>query len=176
MTLLTTTSETSLQRASKRMGFFALCVAALFAGACSSGGGGEDEAASTETEMTEEVDEVEDMSPRVYFIEPADEARVTSPVTLKFGLDNYIVEPIEDPLVVHPGAGHMHIGVDTECLPAGTIIPSTDPWVHFGDGSMEIEMQLPPGEHTLVLQVGDGEHRTLDEPGLCATLMLMVEE
>lgn len=174
MHLSTTNPEILLQHGLKRFGAFALCATVLVAGACSSGGGNEEPA--EETEMVEEVEVEEDMSPQAYFIEPSDEDRVTSPVTLKFGLDNYIVEPIEDPLVVHPGRGHMHIGVDTECLPPGTIIPSADPWVHFGDGSMEIEMQLPPGDHTLVLQVGDGEHRTLDEPGLCTSVMVTVVE
>jgi hypothetical protein len=36
-------------------------------------------------------------------------------------------------------------------------------------------MQLPPGQHTLTIQIGDGEHRTLDEPGLCQTITVTVE-
>ena len=33
-----------------------------------------------------------------------------------------------------PGMGHHHVGVDTDCLPPGTVIPKAAPWVHFGKG------------------------------------------
>jgi hypothetical protein len=112
---------------------------------------------------------------RIFFIEPADGATVTSPVKIVFGAENFIIEKRVEG-VINPGAGHHHIGLDTQCLPPGEIIPSAAPWVHFGDGSSTIEFQLPPGEHHLVAQVGDGEHRTLDEPGLCAELHLNVVE
>ena len=112
-------------------------------------------------------------APRVWFIQPEQGAVVTSPVAFEFGSENITLEPKGD---VHPGAGHHHIGVDTECLPVGELIPEADPWVHFGDGSAVIEMQLTPGEHTLALQLGDGEHRTLDEPGLCETITITVKE
>ena len=79
-------------------------------------------------------------------------------------------------MTFHAGAGHHHIGINTECLPAGEAIPEADPWVHFGDGSAIIEMQLEPGEHTFTIQLGDGEHVTLDEPGLCASITITVGE
>ena len=56
------------------------------------------------------------------------------------------------------------------------MIPTADPWIHFGDGSDSIEIELTPGEHYLCLQIGDGEHRTLDEPGLSQYIMVHVEE
>jgi hypothetical protein len=112
---------------------------------------------------------------RIFFIEPANGATVTSPVKIIFGAENFIIEKRVEG-VVNPGAGHHHIGLDTDCLPAGEVIPSAAPWVHFGDGSSTIEFQLPPGQHRLVAQVGDGDHRTLDEPGLCAEIQLNVVE
>ena len=112
---------------------------------------------------------------RIFFVEPANGATVTSPVKIVFGAENFIIEKRVEG-VVNPGAGHHHIGLDTQCLPAGEIIPTAAPWVHFGDGSSTIEFQLPPGEHHLVAQVGDGDHRTLAEPGLCAELHLIVVE
>ena len=149
-------------------------LATVFAISCSSGGGGE-EAAEPEPAAAAEPEPEADMggAPRVWFISPEDGATVTSPVAFEFGSENINIEPKGE---VHAGAGHHHIGVNTECLPAGEIIPEADPWVHFGDGSSVIEMQLPPGEHTLVLQLGDGEHRTLDEPGLCTVITVNVEE
>jgi len=54
------------------------------------------------------------------------------------------------------------------------VIPKAAPWVHFGDGKNEIDMQLPPGKHTLVLQIGDDKHTTL--PGLCSTITVTVSQ
>ena len=139
------------------------------------GGGGDSEEEAVEDEVMEEAveDEVTEGAPRIFFIEPADGATVTSPVTFTFGYENFIIEPKGD---IHEGAGHHHIAIDTECLPPGEAIPEADPWVHFGDGSATMEMQLPAGEQTLTIQIGDGEHVTLDEPGLCQTITITVEE
>ena len=71
------------------------------------------------------------------------------------------------------GMVHHHVGIDTECLPVGELIPRADPWVHFGDGSNRFETLLEVGRHTLTLQVGDDEHRTQD--GLCTTISITVE-
>jgi len=154
-------------------------------------GGGEEEAeeaeeagheADMEHAVAEEPAEMAESSdaemegsdaPRVWFITPEDGATVTSPVAFEFGSENITIEPKGD---VHAGAGHHHIGINTECLPAGEAIPEADPWVHFGDGSAMIEMQLEPGEHTLTIQIGDGEHVTLDEPGLCTSVTITVSE
>lgn len=113
--------------------------------------------------------------PRVYFVEPQDGATVTSPVHVEFGAENFTIEPAGEG-EVHPGAGHYHVGVDTDCLEPGVVIPKAAPWVHLGDGSDSMDMQLPPGEHTLTLQVGDGEHRTLEAEGLCQTITVNVVE
>ena len=115
-------------------------------------------------------------SPRVFFIEPADGATVKSPVKLKFGIAGYEISPVPagDVTTVRPGMGHHHVGVDTECLPPGTVIPKAAPWVHFGNGSSEIDMQLPPGQHKLALEIGDDKHTTI--PGLCSTITVNVIE
>jgi len=123
---------------------------------------------SSDTEMEESSD-----APRVWFITPEDGATVTSPVAFEFGSENITIEPKGD---IHEGAGHHHLGLNTECLPAGEAIPEADPWVHFGDGSAMIEMQLEPGEHTITIQIGDGEHVTLDEAGLCTSVTITVSE
>jgi hypothetical protein len=54
------------------------------------------------------------------------------------------------------------------------VIPKADPWIHFGDGKNEIEVQLSPGQHKLALQSGDDMHRTID--GLCETINVTVVE
>ena len=115
--------------------------------------------------------------PRVFFIEPKNGATVTSPVHLKFGIANYQIEavPQGDVKTSRPGVGHYHIGIDQNCLPAGTtIVKGTPSWVHFGDGKSEIDMQLPPGRHKLALEIGDDLHMT--RAGLCTTIAVDVSK
>lgn len=113
---------------------------------------------------------------RVFFVEPADGATVKSPVHLKFGSENFqiMAVPAGDVTAARPGMGHYHVGLDTECLPEGTAIQKAAPWVHFGKGDAEMDMQLPPGQHKLTLQIGDDQHKTLS--GLCSTITVNVTE
>lgn len=108
--------------------------------------------------------------PRVFFVEPQDGATVKSTVHLRFGVENFMIMAVPpDPVnAVRQGMGHHHVGVDTDCLPPGTEIPKANPWVHFGKGDNEIDMQLTPGPHKLTLAIGDDKHTTI--PGLCSTI------
>jgi hypothetical protein len=115
-------------------------------------------------------------SPRVFFVEPTDGATVKSPVKLRFGIENYELAavPQGDITAARPGMGHHHVGVDTECLPAGTVIPKANPWVHHGGAQTEMDMQLTPGKHRLTLQLGDDTHATV--AGLCSSVTVNVVE
>ena len=110
---------------------------------------------------------------RVFFVEPQDGATVTSPVAMTFGAENFAIEPVGEG-DIHQGAGHYHIGVNTECFEPGVIIPTAAPWIHFGDGTSVIDIQLPTGEATLCLQIGDGEHRTLEGDGMSQVITIEV--
>lgn len=145
---------------------------ALSLGGC----GGGDSSQPPPTTAPAAPAEEKSTEPRVFFISPEDGAEVTSPVKFEFGAENLEVEPIQDPLVVEPGVIHYHIGYDTDCLPPGEVIPSADPWVHFGDGSSVFETMLDPGTYELVLQAGDGEHRTLEGDGYCQKISITVVE
>ena len=103
-------------------------------------------------------------------------ATVTSPVRLEFGAQDFRIAavPAEAVTETRPDLGHHHIGIDTECLPAGAEIPRAAPWVHFGDGKNVIEAQLTPGPHRLAVQAGDDMHRTL--PGMCEVINVTVQE
>src|SRR5688500_3697495 len=85
--------------------------------------------------------------PRVFFVEPQDGATVKSPVRLRFGIENYEIAPVPEGTVTtaRTGMGHHHVGVDTDCLPPGTVIPKAAPWIHFGKVDAEIDMQFTPG-------------------------------
>lgn len=113
---------------------------------------------------------------RVFFVEPADGATVKSPVHLKFGIQGEEISPVPagDVTSARPGMGHHHVGVDTDCLPPGTAIPKASPWVHFGKGDAEMDMQLPPGQHKLTLELGDDMH--MAQPGMCSTITVNVTQ
>ena len=116
---------------------------------------------------------------RVFFVEPKNGSTVKSPVKARFGLEGYELAPVpKDPITpdqVRAGMGHHHLGIDMECLPAGTeIVKGTPSWVHFGTGATEIDVQLEPGEHKLTLQLGDDLHRTVE--GFCETITVNVQK
>jgi hypothetical protein len=113
--------------------------------------------------------------PRVYFVAPQEGATVTSPVRLRFGIEGYEIGAVPANVEkARPGLGHHHVAIDSDCLPPGTVIPKAAPWVHFGDGKNEIDMQLPPGSHRLTLQLGDDAHTTIE--GLCASINVTVAQ
>ena len=62
--------------------------------------------------------------PRVLFVEPENGATVTSPVHLKFGVQNFEISPVPpgDVTTARPGVGHYHIGIDQSCLARGKAI------------------------------------------------------
>jgi len=115
--------------------------------------------------------------PRIFFVEPKNNATVKSPVHLKFGIENYKIAavPEGDVKTARPGVGHYHVGVEQDCLkPGATIVKGTPQWVHLGKGDTEMDMQLTPGKHKLSLQLGDDLHNTV--PGLCSTITVNVTQ
>ncbi|MAG71651.1 MAG: DUF4399 domain-containing protein [Vicinamibacterales bacterium] len=111
--------------------------------------------------------------PRVFFLEPRDGAIVSSPVTFRFGAENFRIEAVAH-RQGRDGAGHYQLGVDAECLPPGVIVPDGQPWIHFPDATSEIVVQLEPGPHRFCRQPGDSEHRTLPGDGLAAAIRITV--
>ncbi len=113
---------------------------------------------------------------RVFFVEPKDNATVTSPLKMKFGSEGIEIAAVPKGEVTktRPGVAHYHVGIDEACLPAGkAIVKGTPSWVHFGDGSNVFESQLTPGKHKLALQLGDDLHVTM--PGTCTVITVNVK-
>lgn len=120
---------------------------------------------------------------RVYFVEPKDGATVPALTKFVFATDNYQISPVPaDAKEARPNMGHFHLGVDTDCLPAGTTIPKAEAgakqgtagqWIHFGTGSNNIEMSLTPGPHKFAVEVGDDLHRAVE--GMCQTINITVQ-
>ena len=66
----------------------------------------------------------------VYFISPAHGDRVTSPVTVIFGLKGMGVAPAG---IDKPDTGHHHLLVDTQLSNPNMPLPKDDQHLHFGD-------------------------------------------
>ena len=114
---------------------------------------------------------------RVWFVEPKNNASVTSPLHMKFASEGIEISPVPpgDLKETRPGMAHYHVGIDQNCLPAGkNIVKGTPSWVHFGDGKAEFDSQLTPGKHKLALQLGDDLHNTL--PGACQVITVNVKQ
>lgn len=114
---------------------------------------------------------------RVFFIEPKNNATVTSPVHMKFGSAGVTIAavPPGDVKETRPGMAHYHVGIDQDCLPPGkNIVKGTPSWVHFGDGKDVFDSQLTPGKHKLALQLGDDLHNTM--PNTCQVITVNVKQ
>lgn len=112
---------------------------------------------------------------RIYFISPANGDTVTSPVTVRFGLEGMEVAPAG---VDKANTGHHHLLIDTE-PPHGdhmtNPIPVDDHHRHFGGGQTEAEIELAPGTHTLQLLLGDKDHAPHAQPVLSEKITITVE-
>jgi hypothetical protein len=91
----------------------------------------------------------------LYIIAPADNATVTGPVTVRFGLKGMGVAPAGIQLA---DTGHHHLLVDADLPPLDQPIPADANHVHFGKGQTETTLTLAPGKHTLQLVLGDHLH------------------
>lgn len=96
---------------------------------------------------------------------------MSSPVHVKFGLEGMALKPAGD---MTPDTGHHHLLIDGKPVPKGDVIPATDHSLHFGKAQTETDVKLPPGQHTLTLQLGDGAHRSYG-PELSSTITVNVK-
>lgn len=90
-----------------------------------------------------------------YFLSPKDGDKVSSPVTVIFGLKGMGVAPAG---VKAPNTGHHHLIIDGELPKPKQAIPANDTYVHFGKGQTQTEVKLKPGKHTLQIVLGDHNH------------------
>ncbi|GMU44145.1 MAG: DUF4399 domain-containing protein [Xanthomonadales bacterium PRO6] len=110
---------------------------------------------------------------KLYFISPADGAKLKSPLTVRFGLAGMGVAPAG---IVQEATGHHHLLVDVETLPPMDLpIPNDARHRHFGGGQTEVTIELPPGRHTLQLLLGDANHIPHHPPVISEPITVEVE-
>jgi hypothetical protein len=81
---------------------------------------------------------------------------VTSPVTVKFGIEGMDVVPAGTD---KPNSGHHHVLIDTTLSNKHEgPLPMDDNHKHFGKAQTEGTLELKPGKHTLQMVLGDANH------------------
>ncbi len=60
--------------------------------------------------------------------------------------------------VIKPNTGHQHLIIDRPLPPFDQDIPADKNHLHFGGGQTEARIELPPGQHTLQVLMGDQDH------------------
>ncbi|MFK7744806.1 MAG: DUF4399 domain-containing protein [Roseobacter sp.] len=116
----------------------------------------------------------------VYFINLEDGQTVQSPVAVKFGLRGMGVAPAGTEKEM---TGHHHLFINRPALGKGEDgadelangIPADENHVHFGGGQTETVLDLPPGDHTLQLVLGDYGHVPHATPVVSDVITITVE-
>jgi hypothetical protein len=116
----------------------------------------------------------------LYFIGLENGATVSAPVTVRFGLRGMGIAPAE---VEREGTGHHHLLLNRPPLGEGEFgaeeftlaLPADDNHRHFGGGQTEVTLDLPPGEHTLQLVLGDHGHVPHDPPVVSEVITIIVQ-
>lgn len=117
---------------------------------------------------------------KVYFVNLSDGDTVQSPVTVVFGLSGMGVAPAG---TEKENTGHHHLLIDRPPLGEGEDgadelaygLPADDNHLHFGGGQTEVTLDLPPGEHTLQLVLGDAGHVPHSTPIVSEVITITVE-
>jgi hypothetical protein len=92
---------------------------------------------------------------KVYIIWPPDGATIKGAFWVRMGLSGAGIAPAG---VQKANTGHHHILVDVDLPPLDQPIPNDRNHLHFGLGQTEARLDLPPGQHTLQLLLGDENH------------------
>lgn len=109
---------------------------------------------------------------KVFIIEPKDGATVTTPVTVKFGIEGMEIAAAGSDKA---NSGHHHLIIDTKLEELSAAIPADDKHIHFGKGQTETTVELKAGEHTLQLILGDKNHVPHDPPVVSEVIKITVK-
>ncbi|MGI9308730.1 MAG: DUF4399 domain-containing protein [Gammaproteobacteria bacterium] len=109
---------------------------------------------------------------QVFFVDLENGAIVSSPLTVVFGAEGIAIAAAG---TYEDASGHHHLLVDAEVPDPSLPVPKDDNHIHFGKGQTEAVIELSPGEHTLQLVLGDGNHIPLEPSVLSEQITITVE-
>jgi hypothetical protein len=100
---------------------------------------------------------------QAYIIWPADGQVIQGgKLWVRMGLKNFGVAPAG---VDQANTGHHHLLINTELPPLDEPIPNDKNHIHFGGGQTEARLiDVPPGQYTLQLLLGDKDHLPFAPP------------
>jgi len=98
---------------------------------------------------------------------------VVPPVfTVKFTISGMGIAPAGSDI---PNTGHHHLLIDVDQLPdLDKPLPANDHIRHFGKGQTEVQLELPPGKHTLQMLLADYQHVPHDPPVMSDRITITV--
>ena len=109
---------------------------------------------------------------KAYIISPKDGKTVGKKFTVRFDLKGMGIAPAA---IDKENTGHHHLLIDVDKLPNLDLpLVATDNIRHFGGGQTEVQLELPPGKHTLQLVLGDWIHLAHDPPVLSKKITITV--
>jgi len=96
--------------------------------------------------------------PKVAFVQPKNDALVTSPVYFELEAKNWVIEEAGER---RDGAGYFVISLVNGCVEEGRLVPLSEDYLHLRDGSYTAWAYMLPGNHHVCLQVADGNGRAI---------------
>jgi hypothetical protein len=91
---------------------------------------------------------------------------------VRMGLKNMGVAPAG---VDKPNTGHHHLLINGDLPPPGEPIPNDRNHLHFGGGETEARLtDLPPGQYTLQIVLGDAKHHLHNPPVVSERITITV--
>lgn len=108
----------------------------------------------------------------LYFINLKNGDVVGNPVRVQFGLRGMGVAPAG---IEKAGTGHHHLLVDVAAFDTNAPLPADQQFRHFGAGQTETTLELPPGNHTLQLLLGDQNHIPHHPPVMSERITITVK-
>jgi hypothetical protein len=133
------------------------------------------ESASAETQTAATAELQRSPSPpgaTVFIISPVNGTTVASPVTVKFGISGMTVVQAGD---FANNTGHHHLLIDVDPKNDSLPVPSDKNHIHFGKGQTETTIELEPGQHSLQLVLGDGNHIPHNPPVVSEKIIITVK-
>ena len=92
---------------------------------------------------------------KVFFIEPSDGDVVGQTFEVVFGISGMTLSPAG---TYEIGTGHHHLIIDAPLPDLKMPVPATKNYLHFGKAQDRVKITLEPGQHTLQMILGDGNH------------------
>lgn len=113
---------------------------------------------------------------RVYFKNLEDGQTITMPYKVEFGIEGYGIVPAGTKDKRRHTAGHHHLLVNHPGnLDMDEPLDHSRNCLHFDQGETAAVLDLPPGEHSLQLLLGDENHEPTDPPLMSRKITIRVQ-